>query len=61
MVVELSVIFASYSINFYKAPTMKEIILATSNAGKIKAKLSLLVCDNPQAQAIERAKTPGLK
>lgn len=29
--------------------------------GKIKANLSLLVCDNPQAQAIGRAKRAGIK
>jgi phosphoribosylglycinamide formyltransferase-1 len=30
-------------------------------SGKIKAKLSLLVCDNPLAQAIQRAKKSGIK
>jgi len=36
-------------------------IIKAVKSGKIKAKLSLLVCDNPKAQAILRAKKAGVK
>lgn len=36
-------------------------IIRAVNSGKIKAKLALLVCDNPKAQAIGRAKKAGIK
>ncbi len=36
-------------------------IIKAVKSGKIKARLSLLVCDNPRAQAIQRAKNAGIK
>jgi len=36
-------------------------IIRAAKKGKIKANLSLLVCDNPKAGAIDRAKQAGIK
>lgn len=36
-------------------------IIKAVKSGKIKARLALLVCDNPRARAIERAKKAGIK
>jgi phosphoribosylglycinamide formyltransferase-1 len=38
-----------------------QAIINAVKSGKLKAKLALLVCDNPKAPAIERAKKTGIK